>query len=134
MDAIDEFLEAETFAVIGASTNREKYGNKVLRCYLQHDMHVVAINPRDVEIEGVHCYPDLLAIPEEERPEAISVITPPKITESVVHDAIEAGVSYIWMQPGAESPAAIRAAEDAGITVIAGGACILVTLGYDDHA
>jgi len=62
----------------------------------------------------------------------ISVITPPKITESVVQEAIRAGVKHIWMQPGAESPAAIAAAEAAGLEVIAGGPCLLVVLGYHE--
>ena len=132
MELTDTFLESGPFAVVGASTNREKFGNKVLRCYIQNDMPVVAINPRAEEIEGVPCYPDLVSIPASERPRAISVITPPTITEAVVADAIEAGVEYIWMQPGAESAVAIRSAEAAGLTVIANGPCVLVVLGYRD--
>ena len=43
---IDGFLESGPFAVVGASTNRAKYGNKVLRCYLQHGRRAVPVNPR----------------------------------------------------------------------------------------
>ena len=63
---------------------------------------------------------------------AISVITPPAITEQVVRDAAAAGVTHIWMQPGAESDEAIRLAEAAGMAVIAGGPCLLVVLGYHE--
>lgn len=127
---IRTFLEAGPYAVVGASSDREKYGNKVLRCYQQHGMEVFPINPRATEIEGLKAYPSLEALPKQVI--GISVITPPKITEAVVQEAIRAGVKHIWMQPGADSPAAIAAAEAAGLEVIAGGPCLLVVLGYHE--
>ena len=129
--SIDAFLQGSPFAVVGASTNRDKYGNKVLRCYQQHDLKVYPINPRADEIEGIQCYPDLASLPEALH--GISVITPPKITEAVVEEASQAGIKHIWMQPGAESPAAVARAKELGINVIAGGACLLVVLGYSEH-
>ncbi|MBK8794796.1 MAG: CoA-binding protein [Holophaga sp.] len=124
------FLESGPYAVVGASSDREKYGNKVLRCYQQHGMEVFPINPRATEIEGLKAYPSLETLPKQVT--GISVITPPKITEAVVQEAIRAGVKHIWMQPGADSPAAIAAAEAAGLEVIAGGPCLLVVLGYHE--
>ena len=129
---IQAFLESGPFAVVGASSDREKYGNKVLRCYQQHGLEVFPINPRASEIEGLAAYPSLDALPKPVK--AISVITPPKITEAVVKEAIQAGVKHIWMQPGDEHPDAIRAAEAAGLNVIANGPCLLVVLGFRDHA
>lgn len=129
---VHAFLESGPYAVVGASSDREKYGNKVLRCYQQHGLEVFPINPRATEIEGLRAYPSLDALPK--RVTGISVITPPKITESVVQEAIRAGVKQIWMQPGAENPDAIRAAEAAGVEVIANGPCLLVVLGYRENA
>lgn len=125
---IEAFLAAGPWAVVGASSDRDKYGNKVLRCYQQHGMEVFPINPRADEIEGLKAYPSLTSLPKQVT--GISVITPPKITEAVVKEAIAAGVKSIWMQPGAESMAAVREAEAAGLEVIANGACILVVVGY----
>lgn len=127
---IRAFLESGPYAVVGATSNRDKYGNKVLRCYQQHGLEAFPINPRAAEIEGLKAYPGLESLPK--RVTGISVITPSGITEAVVQEAIRAGVKRIWMQPGAESPEAIRAAEAAGIEVIAGGPCLLVVLGYRD--
>jgi predicted CoA-binding protein len=79
------------------------------------------------EIDGNPVFENLAALPE--KVEAISIITPPAVTDQVVADAIAAGVKHIWMQPGAESPAAIQKAQDAGINVIHGGPCVLVELG-----
>jgi uncharacterized protein len=125
---IDSFLHSGPFAVVGASGDRSKYGNKVLRCYQQHGKEVYPINPRAAEVEGLRAYPALGSLPV--KPRAISVITPPAITERVVREAAEAGVTHIWMQPGAESELAIRTAESLGMAVIAGGPCILVVMGY----
>lgn len=129
-ERIQSFLAADTFAVVGASTDRSKYGNKVLRCYQQHGKEVYPINPKAPAVEGLKAYPSLAALPV--KVPAISVITPPATTELVVREAAAAGVKHIWMQPGAESPEAVRLAEALGLNVIAGGPCLLVMLGYHD--
>lgn len=127
---INQFLEGKRFAVVGASANREKYGNKVLRVYQQHGLDVVPVNPKDGEIEGLTAYADLTSVPGTI--DGISIITPPKVTEQVVARALSLGIKNFWMQPGAESAAAVELAEQAGANVIAGGPCILVTLRYHD--
>jgi len=126
--AIRDFLAGERYAVAGASRDRSKYGNKVLRCYLQHGREAIPVHPREREIEGIACVPDLASLPEGVH--GLSIITPPEVTEQVVEDAIRAGIPRIWMQPGAESEDAIEAARAAGIALIAGGPCLLVALGY----
>lgn len=127
---IDRFLEAEIFAVAGASTNRAKYGNKVLRCYQQNRRPVIPINPRAEVIEGLPCVASIADLPPTV--DSLSIITPPKITEQVVEEAIAHGIKNIWMQPGAESPKAVNRCEEAGIQVIADGSCLLVVLGYHE--
>jgi len=127
---IDEFLSASSFGVAGASNNREKYGNKVLRAYLQHGYSVVPIHPVESQVEDQQAYPDLATAPAIE---SLSIITPPAVTERIVEQAIEAGVQNLWMQPGAESQAAIDRAREAGLRVIAGGPCLLVVLGFRDQ-
>ncbi|MGB6043049.1 MAG: CoA-binding protein [Pirellulales bacterium] len=132
MDAnVEEFLAGAPHAVVGASQDRAKYGNKVLRVYLQHDRGVFPVHPSAKEIEGLIAYPDLAALPEPIH--GISVITPPPVTERVVQQAVDLGIKHIWMQPGAESEAAVEWAEQNGINVIAGGPCLLVVLGFRDE-
>ncbi len=128
-ERIRAFLEQGPWAVVGASRDRAKYGNKVLRCYLQKGRApVFPIHPRETEVEGVAAYRDLASTPELAR--AASIITPPSVTEEVVEQAILLWIRHLWMQPGAESSAAVERAEQAGISVIAGGPCLLVVLGY----
>lgn len=130
-DPIDRFLESKAYGVVGASPRRHKYGNKVLRCYQQAGRRAIPVNPREPEIEGVPCVANILDLPDEVK--SISVITPPRVTERVVQDAIRKGVENVWMQPGAESEASIEACQRAGINVIADGSCVLVVLGYRER-
>ena len=131
-ERIDKFLAGSPHAVVGASRDRAKYGNKVLRAYLQKGCKVYAVNPNVSEVEGLEAYPDLASLPELVH--GISVITPPEVTERVVEQAAEAGIKNIWMQPGAESPEATNRAQQLGMNVIAGEACALVALGYREDA
>ena len=127
---IQAFLEAGPYAVVGASTDRDKYGNKVLRCYQQHGKDVVPVHPKEAEVEGLKAYPGLAALPQV--PRAVSIITPPAVTERVLQEAARLGIRHLWLQPGAESPEVLAAAEALGLEVIAGGPCLLVVLGYHE--
>jgi uncharacterized protein len=129
-DKIPTSLAGKRFAVVGASADRSKYGNKVLRCYKQNNIEAVPINPTASEVEGLTAYPDLASAPGPV--DGVSIITPPKVTERVVGEALRLGIKNIWMQPGAESDRAVRAAEAAGANVIAHGPCLLVSLRYHD--
>ena len=128
---IEQFLKAAAFGVVGASTDRSKYGNRVLRCYQMNDLRAVPVNPKEQEIEGVACVASVKDLPEEVA--SISVITPPAVTEQVVEQAAQKGIKNIWMQPGAESPRAVALCREKGINVIADGSCILVVLGFREH-
>jgi uncharacterized protein len=130
-EQINQFLSAGAFGVVGASSNRHKYGNKVLRCYLQHGRVAVPVNPNEAEIEGVACVKGVQELSPEVK--SISMITPPAVTEQIVPLAIAHGIENIWMQPGAESPAAVALCRAKGVNVIADGSCLLVVLGYHEH-
>lgn len=125
---IEDFLSGAPHAVVGASVDRAKYGNKVLRCYMQHARPVHVVHPNELEIEGVKCVASIGELPDGVH--GLSIITPPPVTERVVEAALTKGIRRFWMQPGAESATALAAARAAGASVIAGGPCLLVSLGY----
>lgn len=129
-ERINQFFAGEPHAVVGASQDRAKYGNKVLRAYLQSHREVFPVNPNSKEVEGLETYPDLASLPQAVH--GISVITKPDVTASIVEEAAELGIKNIWMQPGAESEEAVKRAEQLGMNVIAGGPCALVTLRYSE--
>lgn len=130
-EQIAKFLSSPAFAVAGASANREKYGNMVVRCYQQQGKVVIPVHPLEKEIEGVACVTSVAALPLEVK--SLSMITPPQVTEKIVVAAIAQGIENIWMQPGAESPAAVELCHSHGVNVIADGSCLLVVLGFHGH-
>ena len=128
---IDDFLNATSFAVVGASTSRAKYGNMVFRCLLEYSDAVVPVNPNAKRVEGIGAHASLTTI--DPAPEAISIITQPDVTEEAVRTAITMGIRHIWLQPGAENAAAINMASEAGCNLIHSGPCLLVVLGMRRH-
>lgn len=127
---IQAFLEGTPHAVVGASRDRAKYGNKVLRVYMQNHRAVFPVNPNATEVEGLGAYPDLAALPQPVH--GVSVITPPTVTEAIIEQAGKLGIKHVWLQPGAESEQAVSRAAAWGINLISGGPCILVALRYHE--
>ena len=130
-EQIQQFLDSPAIGVVGASTDRRKFGNKVLRCYLQHDRKAIPVNPNEMEIEGIPCVATISDLPSDTL--SISMITPPAITAKLVPLAIEKGIRNIWMQPGVEHPEAVALCRERGVNIIADGSCVLVVMGYHDH-
>ena len=128
INEIERFLNGKPHAVVGASPDRAKYGNKVLRAYLQQGRPVFAIHPRVTKVEGLPAYKSLSALAESVH--GVSIVVPPSATETIVEEAGQLGIQHIWMQPGAESDVAVARAKELGMNVIANGPCLLVAVGY----
>jgi len=126
---IQLFLSSTAYAVIGASPNPVKYGNRILNCYMSKDKLVYPVNPHHTVIENQPCLASINELPENVQ--SISIVTPPDVTEKLVDIAITKGISYIWLQPGAESKLAIEKCRKNNINIIANGPCILVELGCE---
>ncbi len=120
---IQEFLEHPVWAVIGVSLDPEKYGNKVYFQLKKAGYTVYGVNPKLNEIEGEKIYPNLANLPV--KPDAVSVVVPPKATEQVVKDCIDLGITRVWMQPGSENAEAIQNGEAHSIHVIH-DQCVLI--------
>ena len=125
-EQVREFLSSASFAVVGASQDPRKFGHKCYACYLRHGCRVYPVNPNAESVLDNPAYPDLASLPE--RVEAVSIVTPPGVTERVMDEILALGIRKVWMQPGAESPAAVAKGREAGLIVIWGGPCLLVQL------
>ncbi|KAJ1028566.1 hypothetical protein NDA16_001732 [Ustilago loliicola] len=134
--ALNSFFNANKFAVVGASKDPSKFGNKVFKWYQAHKLDATPIHPKEPEIEGIATQPDVArfldAAGTSAENIAISVITPPKVSLAVVQKGIqEQGVSTFWLQPGAEDADLISwvqsQPESVQDRVIYGGPCILVS-------
>ena len=115
-ESIDDFLAQKTLAVVGASRDRKKFGNKAYRDLINKGYKVYAVNPHAETVEGAKCYPALAALPE--RVGGIVVVVPPQETEKTVSAAKAAGITRVWLQPGAESAAAVKYCDENGVRVV----------------
>jgi predicted CoA-binding protein len=120
---IHDFVNRRVWAVVGASQDRSKFGNRVFRSLQEAGYLVYAVNPKGGEIEGAKVYPTLADLPQA--PEVIDLVVPPAVTEHVVEEARQLGLSRVWMQPGAESEAAIAYCQEHGMQVVY-NACAMI--------
>jgi predicted CoA-binding protein len=112
--------------VIGASTNRAKFGNKAVRAYLRQGFDVLPVNPRAETIEGVKCWRSV-SDPPGPIDRALFYL-PPTIGLQVIEDVAARGdVGEVWLNPGAESDELIERCEALGIQPIM--ACAIVDIG-----
>ncbi len=113
---ISDFVNRRVWAVVGASQDSTKYGYRVL-CNLREAGYVVyAVNPKGGELLGDEVYPTLAGLPE--KPEVVDTVVPPSVTEQIVKEMHELGLSRVWMQPGSESAAAIAYCHEHDIEVV----------------
>lgn len=115
-----------TVAILGASTDRSKFGNKSVRAHLQQGYDVYPVNPKGGEIEGLSVYRTLADVPVE-RLSRISVYLPPAITLHALDDIAAKGCDELWINPGAESDEVLAKARELGLEPIT--ACSIVDLG-----
>lgn len=115
-----------TVAVLGASRDRRKYGNKSVRAHLQQGYDVFPVNPRADTIEGLTAYPDLASIPVAHL-DRISVYVPPDIGIKLLDEIKARNPSEVWLNPGSDSPELVARAEALGLPVIR--ACSIVDVG-----
>ncbi len=112
-------------AIIGASKNKEKYGNKAVRAYKKQGNSVYPVNPREKTIEGLRAYKSILDIPGEI--ERASIYLPHEIGITIIEEIAEKGVKEVFLNPGSESKELIEKAEKLGLNVII--ACSILDIG-----
>jgi predicted CoA-binding protein len=115
----------KTVAIIGASNNRGKFGNKAVRAFQQQGYTVYPVNPNESEVEGLPAYKSIRDVPV--RPQMISVYVPPPVLLGLLPDIAAKGCDELWLNPGTESDEALGEAEKLGLNVIQ--ACSIVGVG-----
>jgi predicted CoA-binding protein len=120
-----DIRRVKTVAVIGASNDRSKFGNKAVRAYQQQGYRVFPVNPKETEIEGLPAFKTINAVPL--RPQRISVYLPPAVLLKVLPDIATRGCDELWLNPGTESDEVLAQAEQLGLNVVQ--ACSIVGIG-----
>ena len=114
-----------TVAVVGASSDRHKFGNKALRAFREHGDTAIPINPKEAEVEGVKSYPSVLDVPGPI--DMATMYVAPAVGLKLLEDIAKKGIREVWFNPGADSPEVVERARSLGLTPIV--ACSIVGLG-----
>jgi hypothetical protein len=122
-ESIRQFVAEKTIAVVGASATGKGFGSFAYSELKKKGYRVMANHPTASAVHGDRCWPSFAALPEPV--ERALVVVKPDAAEAVLRAAAAAGVRRIWLQQGAESPAALKAAEELGLDVVH-GQCILM--------
>lgn len=120
----------KTVAVLGASTNRAKFGNKAVRAFAQQGFEVYPVNPRAEFIEGIPAYASVGELPV--RPAIVSAYLPPAILLEILADIAARGCDELWLNPGTDSPEVVAAAGALGLKLIQD--CSLLRIGVSPAA
>jgi predicted CoA-binding protein len=117
-------------AVIGASSDRTKFGNKAVRAFANQGYAVVPIHPREEQIEGLTAYKSVLDVPG-----AIDMATmyvAPAVGMRVIEEVAQKGIKEVWLNPGADSPELADRARELGLRTVV--ACSILGVGESPHA
>jgi predicted CoA-binding protein len=116
----------KTIAVLGASKDRSKYGNKCIRAYQRAGYEVFPVNLGSADaIEGLTTYRRLAEVPGEL--ERISVYLPPPVTLELLSDIAAKGAQQVWFNPGSADSQVLAEARRLGINAVPG--CSIVDIG-----
>ncbi len=115
----------KTVAILGASNDRSKFGNKAVRAFARQGHTVFPINPKESIIEGLPCYRALADLPT--RPQQISVYLPPAVVLKLLPEIAAKGCDELWLNPGTESDDVLAEAQRLGLNVVQ--ACSIVAEG-----
>jgi predicted CoA-binding protein len=121
---------AKVVAVIGASSNRQKFGNRAVRAFQQQGYTVVPINPHGADVEGLKTYKSVLDVPGAI--DMASFYVPPEVGEQVIDEVARKGIPEVWFNPGAESDRLIARARALKIEPIV--ACSIVAIGQNPYS
>ena len=115
----------KTVAVIGASSNRQKFGNKALRAFAQRGYTVVPINPTEAEVEGHRAFASVLDVPGTI--DMATLYVPAPVGVRVMDDLVKKGVAEVWLNPGADDRTVIEKARSLGLKTVQH--CSIIAIG-----
>ena len=115
-----------SIAIIGASTNHAKFGNKCVRAYAQAGWVVYPVNPHSDIIEGHNAYPTIAKVPVRKL-DRISIYLHPADGIKEIEELANIEVGEVWLNPGASSPEIVQRAKELGLNIIT--ECSIVDIG-----
>ncbi len=123
---VEDFISQHKLAVVGVSRGGQKFSNAAMKELRQNGYTVYPVNHSGGEVEGERIYASLQDLPEAV--DGVLIMVRPEHAEEAVREASAAGIRRVWLQQGADSPAALKAAKELGLTTVH-GECIMMFAG-----
>ena len=117
-------------AVIGASSDPRKFGNRAVRAFRRQGYRVIPINPHEEQVEGLRTYASVLDVPETI--DMATFYVPPDVGEKVMPEVARKGIAEVWLNPGSESADLIKLARSLAVEPIV--ACSIISIGENPYA
>lgn len=121
---------AKTVAIIGASADPRKFGNRAIRAFLRQGYTVIPINPNEPHVEGLKAYASVLDVPGPI--DMATFYVPPEIGELVIAEVARKRIPEVWLNPGSESDELIRLARALKLEPVV--ACSILGIGENPYA
>ena len=121
---------SKVVAVIGASSDRKKFGNRAVRAFQREGYTIVPINPHAAEVEGLKAYASVLDVPGPI--DMATFYVPPEVGEQVIEEVARKRVAEVWLNPGSESDELVRRARALKVEPIL--ACSILGIGENPYA
>jgi hypothetical protein len=121
---------SKVVAVIGASSDRSKFGNKAVRAFANQGYTVVPVHPREETIEGWTAYKSVLDAPGPI--DMATMYVAPAVGMRVIEEVAQKGIKEVWLNPGADSPELAERARELGLRTVV--ACSILGVGESPHA
>lgn len=128
--APDQLLMKRTVAIVGASADRQKFGNKSVRAHRDAGWKVFPIHPNAAEIEGMPTFARLTDVPVPVF--RISLYLPQNLGMGVLAEIAALDPAEFFVNPGAANSELLAEAGRLGLTPIL--ACSILDVGGDPTA
>ncbi len=112
----DEMLNKKTWAVVGVTDKKEKFGYKIFKKLIEHGYETYGVNPKYDSIDGEKIYPALKSVPK--KVDVVDVVVPPKITLNLLDEIHELGIENVWFQPGTYDEEVVEKAKKLGLKIV----------------
>ena len=116
-----------TIAVIGASADRSKFGNRCVRAYVRQGWTVYPVNPRETSIENLTVYPSIADVPAGTIDRVSVYLSAPLGLKVMEEIARRSDIGEVMLNPGADATEVVKRAQELGLNVVTG--CALIAIG-----
>jgi predicted CoA-binding protein len=114
-------------AIVGAGSDRRKFGNKAVRAHLAAGYDVFPIHPTETSVEGLTAYRSVKDVPLEKL-DRVTLYLPPAVGLTVLDDLVGKPIGQLILNPGADTPAVVEKAKQLGLPVVTG--CSIIMAGF----